>query len=272
MNSKQGGNRDTVEGGLTFEIYTLSMKRHLKVCLSILTLTGCINKNKEKMEILHEGLFTVKARSVDGKREGKTEIYNSAGKLGGIVNYKNDLKSGMTVHYFPNGVVSDSIEYVCEKPQGFWRHYNDDGSPLHTNYYYFGLEFGPDAYYNNRDSVLSSFYFLNFERNHIVECSYDLHGNLDSIKKLNLQLVVEEKNKGNIPMLQIFAYLPTIPLAELSYSIGMAQGNTPEVVDDKSKKSRKLYDIQSSHFFIDTLLTGPPPRLLLLSCVPFEGL
>ena len=221
-------------------------------------LTGCINKDKEKIEIIHEGPYTVKARYIDGKREGKTEIYDSTGKLGGIVNYKNDLKSGITVHYFPNGVVSDSVEYVYDKPQGYWRHYNDDGSPRHINYYYFGLEFGPDAYYEARDSVMRTFYFLNFERHPIVECSYDRHGNLDSIKKVELQFIVEAKEKAGISMLQAFAYLPKIPLVKQSYYIGIAEGANPVGIDDKNRKSRKLWDIETSNFLIDTLLTAPP--------------
>jgi hypothetical protein len=227
-------------------------------CLSMLFLAGCNSRNKEKTEILHEGSFTVKARFVDGKREGKTEIYKNSGKLAGTVNYKNDLMWGMTIHYFPNGVVSDSVEYVCDKPQGYWRHYNEDGSPRHFNYYYFGLEFGPDLWYDNRDSVMRTYYFLDFERQPIVECSYDRHGNLDSVKKIDLNFVLEDREKDSVPMIRVFAFLPKIPLAEQSYSIGIAENNKPIGIEVKGKKAEKLFNITTPNFYIDTLIAAPP--------------
>jgi len=223
-------------------------KCQLRICLSIITLTACVNKSTEKIQILHEGSFTVKARFVGYKREGLTEVYDSSNKLTGILHYENDALSGVCIHYFANGAVSDSVNYKCNKERGYWRHFYPDGSPRHINYYYFGLQFGPDLWYD-KDTVLRSFKFLDFERHPLLECLYNRHGHIDSIANIALPISLTEKEKNGIPLVEFFAYLPEIPLVKQTYYIGIA---------DSKKNIRKLCDIQGSNFFIDTMLTNPP--------------
>lgn len=216
--------------------------------MPLFILTACVNRSNERIETLHEGSYVVKARYVDGRRDGKTEVYDSSGKLGGVVNYKDGLKSGTSIHYFSNGIVADSVRYECGKEQGYWRHFFPNGEPRHINYYYYGLEFGPDLWYD-KDTILRTFQFLDFERHPIVICSYNEHGNIDSLKKIDLTIMLEEKEKNGVPLFHFFAYLPQIPLAKQSYYIG---------ISDKNKLSRKLCDVKESTFFIDTVLAAPP--------------
>jgi hypothetical protein len=91
---------------------------------------------------------------------------------------------------------------------------------------------------------------LNFEKEPLVECTYNTHGNLDSIKKMELKVILTEKEKDGLPVVEFFAYLPQVPLTEDSYSIGIA---------DINHVKQKLCDIKESNFFIDTLLPAPPP-------------
>jgi hypothetical protein len=211
-------------------------------------MTGCSANSKESIKTLHEGSYTVKAKFVNGKRNGETEFYDNSGKLTGIINYRDDEKWGICKHYFPNGRISDSVMYVCDKPQGYWRHYDQTGQPTHFSYFYFGLQYGPDLWYG-KDTVLRDFYFLNFERQPIVECTYNQHGYLDSIVKVDLTLHVEEREKNGTPLFKFFAYLPRIPLADLMYSVGVV---------GKDSVSQKLFDIEGNSFFIDTMLSAPP--------------
>jgi hypothetical protein len=227
----------------------MTLKKYLSFLSIIFLLFGCQIGNDEKIEVLHEGRFVAKARFVHGRRNGKTEIYDSSGKLTGILNYKNDSLSGICIHYFPNGVVSDSVRYQCDKSQGYWRHYNKEGDLSRITYFYFGLQFGPDLWYR-KDNILETFYFRNFEKEPLVECLYNAQGNLDSIKKMDLKVVLEDKDKEGSPVVQFFAFLPQIPLTKESYSIGIA---------DKNHVTQKICDIKGENFLIDTLLSAPPP-------------
>jgi hypothetical protein len=153
----------------------------------------------------------------------------------------------MCIHFFPNGRVSDSVRYVFDKPEGYWLFYTPEGELRHATYFYSGLQFGPEIWYR-KDEVLKTFRFLNFEREPIVECTYNTHGNLDSIEKIDLKPVLTEKVSSRAPVVEFFTYLPQIPLTNVFYSIGVA---------DKNHVKQKLYDIKGANFIIDTLL--PPP-------------
>lgn len=227
----------------------MSFKNLTKVGLLLLILNGCTSKNGESIRIFHEGSYTIKSRFVNGRSNGKTEYYDSSGQLTGIINYRDDEKWGISKHFYPNGAVSDSVEYVCDKEQGYWRHYDQSGTPTHFSFFYFGLQFGPDLWYD-KDKVLRNYYFLNFERQPIAECTYDRYGHLDSIIKMEPTVIFDERNKNGIPVYKFFAYLPRIPLTEEAYSIGIIDGN---------RVTRKLCDIEGSNFLIDTMLAAPPP-------------
>lgn len=49
--------------------------------------------------------------SANHMRNGKTEIYEWEGKLASVVNYKDDLKSGLAADYYSNRFVADSGYY-----------------------------------------------------------------------------------------------------------------------------------------------------------------
>jgi len=229
--------------------YLFNTGNLIKVSLLLLSLSGCNEKNSESVKVFHEGSYTIRAKFVNGKSNGETQYYDNSGKLTGIINYRDDEKWGICRHYFPNGSISDSVEYVCDKEQGYWRHYDQNGNPTHFAYYYFGLQYGPDLWYD-KDKVLRYFNFLNFERQPIVECIYNRHGYLDSIVKVDLTVYVDEREKNGTPLYKFFAYLPRIPLADLVYSVG--------VVGKDSVTQKKLFDIEGKGFFIDTMLAAPP--------------
>jgi antitoxin component YwqK of YwqJK toxin-antitoxin module len=227
----------------------VSFLRRISVCILLFGFWGCTNQQNFSVATLHEGSFTIKAEFVNNKRNGKTEIYDSLGKLVGVQNYKDNLMSGLCIHYYPSGVVSDSVHYECDKPQGYWKHYNKDGSLKYITYFYFGLRFGPELWYR-KDRVLENFTFFDFDGHALVECSYNSHGHIDSITKMALPIVLDEKEKNGNSLIEFFAYLPEIPLVKHTYFIGVS--------NDRNIK-KKLYDVQGSNFFIDTLLDAPLP-------------
>jgi antitoxin component YwqK of YwqJK toxin-antitoxin module len=80
-------------------------------------LSSCTNHRWIKT--FREGSYTVKANYVDSERNGPTWLYDSLGKLMRIANYKDGVLNGTTTHYYPNGIVADSVEYKCGKEYGY---------------------------------------------------------------------------------------------------------------------------------------------------------
>ena len=168
--------------------------RSIVVCILLSGFLGCTNQQNINVVTLHEGSFTIKAELVNNKRNGKTEIYDSLGKLASVQNYKDDFMSGLCINYFPSGVVSDSVHYEYDKPQRYWKHYDQDGRLKYITYFYFGLKYGPDLWYR-KDRVLERFRFYDFDGNIIVESSYNNHGHIDSITKMALPIVLNKRKK-----------------------------------------------------------------------------
>jgi hypothetical protein len=69
--------------------------------------------------------------------------------------------------------------------------------------------------------MLKTFSFVDFGKKTIAVSYYNDHGNLDSIESLTFPMYIDTVERDNKPRLRIFAYLPKIPLALQSYSIGL---------------------------------------------------
>lgn len=190
----------------------------------------------------------MKATVLGNQRNGPTELYDKSGKLMRIANYKSDILDGTMIHYYSDGVVADSVEYKCGKKYGYFRKYNKDGSLHEISYWYFDLQYGPFLWYQKND-MLKTFSFVDFGKKTIATCTYNSHGNLDSIESLTLEMFADTLERDGKPMLRLFAYLPKIPLATQSYSIGLI---------DNSNKMKEIGDIEGNNFFIDTTIDMPP--------------
>jgi hypothetical protein len=239
---------------MQYEKMELYSARSITMVIIMLELVGCGDSASRKINISHQGSYTIKESTANNMRNGKTEIYDQEGKLASVVNYKDDLKSGFSVDYYSNGVMADSGHYEFNKRQRYWKYYREDGRLLHVIYYYFGLQFGPSIWYQSDgavDKVLRNFKFFDFDGHCIAECYYNKHGNIDSITNFALPIELDSLQKNGDPFVRFFAYLPVIPLVKETYYIGIA--------DSVNISRRKLCDIQGSNFFIDTILAPPPP-------------
>jgi hypothetical protein len=143
--------------------------------------------------------------------------------------------------------VADSVKFICDKENGYWKYYDSNGNNVYQNYYYFSLRYGPELIYEN--NRLRHYRFSNFNRLVSVECFYDSLENLDSIGLFKMDLTINEFLYENRPVQSLFAYLPKIPKSNQSFSIGLT---------NKEHQDKKLYDVEGHDFFIDTLLSIPP--------------
>ena len=66
-----------------------------------------------------------------------------------------------------------------------------------------------------------------------------------------MDFIVNDKQFNGKRVVNIFAYLPTIPGATQSFSIGLTS---------KMHVINKLYPVKGNRFIIDTLLPVPPPN------------
>jgi antitoxin component YwqK of YwqJK toxin-antitoxin module len=203
--------------------------------------------NHRTIKNVKDGSFIVKANYMDSLRDGPAMVYNDSNELLSITNYKNGSREGISKHFFHNGLVADSVQYKGDREYGFFTHFNQDGTIRHTNYRYFGLDYGPDLWYDN--SVLKTFSFIDFGKEVIAKAIYRDNGELDSIIMFNPSVSMQSVERNGKPMLRLFALLPQIPKANQLYSIGL---------EASSNSVTKLADVQGKDFFIDTIMTAPP--------------
>jgi len=103
---------------------------------------SCNNSNNLKTFNLNHQL--VQAKLVDGLIDGKATFYDSLGNFINITTYERGIRSGISINYYANRTVSDSVEIVAGKENGYWRYYDSNGNRTYCAYYYYGLLFGPE--------------------------------------------------------------------------------------------------------------------------------
>jgi hypothetical protein len=213
-------------------------------CISAFLSYACRNNLKR---IKKDG-YTIEANFVDGKMvDGKASYYDNEGRLLNTTMYRMGIKSGISINYFTNNRVSDSFKFECNKENGYWIYYDSTGNRLYSNYYYYGLQYGPELIYE--DNQLKKFLFSNLNRSVIVECYYDHSGDLDSIGRFAMNFGATSKLFNNKPVKNLFAYLPEVPGSSQLFSIG---------ITNKEHQDRMLYSVKGHNFFLDTLLPSPP--------------
>lgn len=206
--------------------------------------------DKHEMKKIKIGNYFVKANFIDNNNkivDGKAYFYDSLGNLYNVSMYDKGMRAGISINYYPNRVVSDSIQFICDKEHGYRRFYDTNGFSEYTSYYYFGLRFGPELIYKN--NRLTKLLFRDFDRNIIAECNYDSIGRIDSIAEFKMEINIVEKLLNGKPVINLFGYLPKFPTTVQSFSIGLTNSDN---------KDKKLYSVQGHDFFIDTLLPLPP--------------
>ena len=224
----------------------LSLKGKLTIFILILIYISCSNLGAKKRVKIKN--YFVEANFENGKiSDGVAKYYNANGKIVNTTLYEKAMRNGISINYYSNGVVSDSIEFVQDKENGFWNNYDSFGIILYSNYYYYGLLFGPELIY--KGGKVNKFFFSNFNRDDIVECYYNSVGKLDSIAQFKMNFTVLDKVCDNRRVKNLFGYLPKVPNTFQNYAIGLT---------NKNKQDREMFPVQGHDFIIDTLLLPPP--------------
>jgi len=225
--------------------------QHLgKYFLIVLTIfcLSCTNRNTVKRIKVNN--YFVEGNFINGNTiDGNAKYYDSVGVLYNITTYDKGIKSGISIDYYPNGTVSDSVSFFCGKETGYWNRYDSIGSRVYANFYYCGLPYGPELLFKR--NKLIHYYFTDFDRNTIVRCNYDSLGQIDSIGEFKMMFTLKSLERDSLKQLNMFAYLPVLPHTEQAFSIGLT---------NKSNVNKELFPIvgRRDDFFIDTILAVPP--------------
>lgn len=124
--------------------------------------------------------------------------------------------------------------------------FDSAGNYLISKYNYFGLSVGPTLEYQS--GQLSNYYFMDFEYNIIVECSYDSTFQAHSLFYDNQPILTNIIDTKRDSALKVFYFLPRPPYIDIQYKIGLENNN-------KVRRNESI--IVSSMPFIDTVLAYP---------------
>ena len=223
---------------------------NLRIILAILVVTlidyNCANKGSEKRVKI--GNSYVDAKFIDDTIiDGTAHYYDSLGTLYNVSNYRKGIKDGMSVNYYSNQVISDSVEYKNGKESGYWRHFDIKGGDTYGNFYYYGLQFGPELIFKN--DHLQKYLFSDLDRKIIIACDYDDGGKIDTNFRYEMQFALRSVKYDAKPVLNLFGFLPFIPHAGQTYSLG---------ITNKEHADKELAPLSGHDFLIDTLLAVPP--------------
>src|SRR4051794_11951347 len=91
--------------------------------MAALFLVCCSGKSKfnrvQTNKFILEGYF-----SDTSKLEGLVKYFDLSGNLLSQINYKDGLKKGVSINYYSDGKVSDSVNFWYNKETGYWRYYS----------------------------------------------------------------------------------------------------------------------------------------------------
>ena len=204
--------------------------------------------NEKRIKIERIKNFTVQASFLDHNViDGKARYFDSLGRLVNISTFSKGIRNGVNINYYPNGIVSDSVEYIFDKENGYWTYFDTSGIIGYSDYYYFGLGFGPTTWYEN--GQLQKYQFRDFNHKVIAEGKYTEHSKLDSIQGFHMNLCVTKVSKEGGKFCDLFGYLPEFPNTEQIFSIGLT---------NKNQRESQICAVKGKYFFIDTLLPIPP--------------
>ncbi len=104
---------------------------------------GVSRKFYNSLEVMEESVW------VNGKQEGKYQVFYKNGKPYFQCKMKNDQRNGLVIIYFDNGVQEMVGAYKDNLRHGEWKYQNRDGQHLYSLFYDEGHILNPEV----RDSI-----------------------------------------------------------------------------------------------------------------------
>jgi hypothetical protein len=222
----------------------MNLKRSM-VFYCVICIFSCTNTNTNYKKVT-KGNFIVEGNFInDSVMNGMMNYYDiKNNKLTTQSYYQNGEKNGISINYYSNGKVYDSVFYSHGLEDGFHYIFDSLGNISYIDYYSKGHNFGPEFYYLN--GRISEYYFNTFEKSSFYSVFYDSLGKV-SKESHNLNFVnpysVEIDGK---PALGVFAYFLNPPHINISYSLYLK--------DSVLSKDILIQKFDNSKVYVDTVL------------------
>jgi len=213
----------------------------LVLCINWIVLS-CTQKPKLETRKIDNYSITA-AFTSGGQIDGVARYFDSLGILKSIITYNRGMRSGKAINYYINGKMKDSLSYAGNRENGYWFHHDSAGKLNFVDFYYYGLPVGPQTVY--KKERFSQFYFTDFHRVDLVAIDFDSLGPVSQIKLFRMNLTLTEKLLDTVKVVNLFAYLPTIPNTNSRFAIGLT---------NDSNATHELAVIRNDQVFIDTIL------------------
>lgn len=185
--------------------------------------------------------------------DGKVRTFDPYKRLVSIAYYKNGVKDGIYINYHSNQKVYDSITYVNGLKNGIHYVYDSTGSLGYSDFYYYGHQLGPIAFYNQ--GRIKNFYFSSFEKYEVYRAHYDNFGKIISSQGRLINASIYTTRVGGIPSYGVFCYLIYPPGLNLKYEL---------VMRDTAIKNKEILvsAFTNKNIFIDSILDLPKENYL----------
>lgn len=185
--------------------------------LTLLYFTACISK-PEKRKI---GSSLVEAVFInDSIADGRVNYYTLEGKLVSSSDIKNGKKNGVTIFYYPDGKIYDSLNYLNDVPDGKHYRYDTFGNLIYQDFFIKGKKAGETFLYNN--GKLVKYEFADSNNKLLYSSEYNSKGLSKATFKSIINADAEEIIMNGIPQMNIRFYWLNPPLVNIKYSLGKA--------------------------------------------------
>jgi hypothetical protein len=217
--------------------------------VGLLILISCkSNERGTKIKRVNVNKRTVEAYYIDDTvMHGVAKYFALTGYLESKITYKNGIKDGPAINYYPNGGLWDSSYYVNGLKCGSHFVFDSLGRLVYQDFYFNGHRLGGQVFYQN--SKLKKYVFSNFEKLQLYEGLYDSVGSLfrygGEIVNANLYYA----QKDGVPGIGVFAYFLNPPNVDIKYTIGL--------IEDKTDDKKELAVYYKKGEFIDTIMEEP---------------
>ena len=216
------------------------------VCIMLLCFS--CNSRENMIERKQIGEYSVEAVfKNDSIIDGMATYYSDDGKMVSRITYQDGKKNGVAKTYFPDGKIKDSLFYINDHKHGFGYKYDPGGRLSSMYYYYYGLRMGPQIF--NLDSRRYKYFFSDFNKRDLVDCTYDSLGNLKDVSFYKMNLSVSKGIVNDSVAVDLFAYLPEPPQTTIEFRVGLTNAN---------QRDKYLFTVDNNRVFIDTILPYPP--------------
>jgi|GEM_PF-4909729 len=208
----------------------------------VLCIISCNNNLTREMKI---GNQIVRSNFIqDSILDGETKFYSLDSVLENITFFKQGIPNGLSISFYKNGKIRDSMIYINGFKEGRYHAYDSYGSILYSDYYFHNHLIGERKLY--KEGLLSNYSFFDFEGRLLYSCDYDSIGIRRATGEI-LNANINSVFQGNTDKKRIFIYFIAPDGVDTDYKIG--------IVDSSGKYRKELCGLNHlNRMFIDTIV------------------